>query len=215
MWTVAVLAVLSTIGGFLAVRPALDADHDVARARCAAARRGHELGRNGSPRASDLDRPARDHAGIFGAYLLYEKHRIRSRARCPLLEHKFYWDEVYDLVFYRPAVFVARRSPPLLRAACRLRLDRRDHARLPLRRRRGQPGPRRTRARARARARRRRRRPRRRLPRDTMTSWLTTILILLPMAGALVIWLVPMPRHWVGSPPRSSRSSRSASGCRA
>jgi NADH-quinone oxidoreductase subunit M len=32
-----------------------------------------------------------------------------------------------------------------------------------------------------------------------MTSWLTTILIFLPVAGALVVWLVPMPRQWVGS----------------
>ncbi len=32
-----------------------------------------------------------------------------------------------------------------------------------------------------------------------MTSWLTTILIVLPMAGALAIWLLPLPRHMVGS----------------
>ena len=32
-----------------------------------------------------------------------------------------------------------------------------------------------------------------------MTDWLTTILIFLPMAAALVVWLVPMPRHTVGS----------------
>jgi len=32
-----------------------------------------------------------------------------------------------------------------------------------------------------------------------MTSWLSTILIFLPVAGALVVWLVPMPREWVGS----------------
>jgi NADH-quinone oxidoreductase subunit M len=32
-----------------------------------------------------------------------------------------------------------------------------------------------------------------------MTSWLTTILIVLPAAGALVLWLVPLPRQWVGS----------------
>jgi NADH-quinone oxidoreductase subunit M len=32
-----------------------------------------------------------------------------------------------------------------------------------------------------------------------MTSWLSTILIVLPMVGALVVWLVPMPREWVGS----------------
>jgi NADH-quinone oxidoreductase subunit M len=32
-----------------------------------------------------------------------------------------------------------------------------------------------------------------------MTGWLTTILIALPLAGALVIWVVPLPRLWVGS----------------
>ena len=32
-----------------------------------------------------------------------------------------------------------------------------------------------------------------------MTSWLTTILIFLPVAGALVVWLAPLPRQWVGS----------------
>src|SRR5438132_3373597 len=32
-----------------------------------------------------------------------------------------------------------------------------------------------------------------------MTSWLTTILICLPLAGALVIWVTPLPRMWVGS----------------
>jgi NADH-quinone oxidoreductase subunit M len=32
-----------------------------------------------------------------------------------------------------------------------------------------------------------------------MTHWLTTILIFLPVAGALVVWLAPLPRQWVGS----------------
>jgi NADH-quinone oxidoreductase subunit M len=32
-----------------------------------------------------------------------------------------------------------------------------------------------------------------------MTSWLTTILIVLPLVGAAIVWLVPMPRLWVGS----------------
>ena len=32
-----------------------------------------------------------------------------------------------------------------------------------------------------------------------MTSWLTTILIFLPVAGALLVWLVPMPRESVAS----------------
>jgi NADH-quinone oxidoreductase subunit M len=32
-----------------------------------------------------------------------------------------------------------------------------------------------------------------------MTSWLSTILIFLPIAGALAVWLLPMPREWVAS----------------
>ena len=32
-----------------------------------------------------------------------------------------------------------------------------------------------------------------------MNDWLTTALILLPLAGALVVWLVPWPRVWAGS----------------
>ena len=32
-----------------------------------------------------------------------------------------------------------------------------------------------------------------------MNDWLTTILIFLPMIGALVVWLLPLPRHMVGS----------------
>src|SRR5258707_831083 len=32
-----------------------------------------------------------------------------------------------------------------------------------------------------------------------MNSWITTILIVLPLAGALVVWLAPLPRQWVGS----------------
>jgi NADH-quinone oxidoreductase subunit M len=32
-----------------------------------------------------------------------------------------------------------------------------------------------------------------------MTDWLTTLLILLPLAGALVVWLVPWPRQLAGS----------------
>jgi NADH-quinone oxidoreductase subunit M len=32
-----------------------------------------------------------------------------------------------------------------------------------------------------------------------MTEWLTTVLIVLPFAGALVVWLLPLPRHLAGS----------------
>jgi NADH-quinone oxidoreductase subunit M len=32
-----------------------------------------------------------------------------------------------------------------------------------------------------------------------MNDWLTTILIFLPVAGALLVWLAPLPRFWAGS----------------
>ena len=32
-----------------------------------------------------------------------------------------------------------------------------------------------------------------------MTNWLTTILIFLPVAGAVYVWLIPMERFWAGS----------------
>ena len=32
-----------------------------------------------------------------------------------------------------------------------------------------------------------------------MSAWLTTLLIALPVAGAAVVWLAPLPRAWVGS----------------
>src|SRR5262249_22019270 len=53
---------------------------------------------------------------------------------------------------------------------------------------------------ARARARTGGRRPRRRLREHAlMNDWLTTILIFLPVAGGLAIWLLPLPRFWAGS----------------
>ena len=48
--------------------------------------------------------------GIGIAWLLYgarTREVPRSRAAQNVLEHKFYFDELYDLVFYRPAVAVS------------------------------------------------------------------------------------------------------------
>jgi NADH-quinone oxidoreductase subunit L len=50
-------------------------------------------------------------AGIWIAWLIYGVRRAvvpRSPALQTLFEHKFYFDELYDLVFYRPAVLLAR-----------------------------------------------------------------------------------------------------------
>src|SRR5581483_11582021 len=104
----------------------------------------------------------------------------------------------------RPPLLSPRRPrrplpQPLLRAAGDRRVDRRGHAGLPRRSGGGQPRAERARQVVCTRASGRRRSPRRRLPGQPMTNWLTTILIVLPAAGALLVWLVPMPRRWVGS----------------
>jgi NADH-quinone oxidoreductase subunit L len=50
-------------------------------------------------------------AGIWVAWLLYgaRRSKVPHNARVQaVLEHKFYFDELYDAAFYRPAVFVAK-----------------------------------------------------------------------------------------------------------
>ena len=56
-------------------------------------------------------------AGIALAWWLYSARARpvpRSRALQTLLERKFYFDEAYDLVFYRPAVWLARTARRLI-----------------------------------------------------------------------------------------------------
>jgi NADH-quinone oxidoreductase subunit L len=50
-------------------------------------------------------------AGLVTAWLVYSRRRVavpRLAFAQRILEHKFYFDEAYDLVFYRPAAGVAR-----------------------------------------------------------------------------------------------------------
>jgi NADH-quinone oxidoreductase subunit L len=47
-------------------------------------------------------------AGVYVAYAMYSAHTLRVPAAWPVLERKFYWDEAYDLLFYRPADVVSR-----------------------------------------------------------------------------------------------------------
>jgi NADH-quinone oxidoreductase subunit L len=50
-------------------------------------------------------------AGIFAAWLMYSRRTLavpRANAAGRLLESKFYFDELYDLVFYRPAATISR-----------------------------------------------------------------------------------------------------------
>jgi NADH-quinone oxidoreductase subunit L len=47
-------------------------------------------------------------AGIGAAWWIYGAHRAKAPKPQPVLEHKFYFDELYDALFYRPVVFLAR-----------------------------------------------------------------------------------------------------------
>jgi NADH-quinone oxidoreductase subunit L len=46
-------------------------------------------------------------AGIGLAWWIYAAHRAKAPRPLALLEHKFYFDELYDALFYRPTVFLA------------------------------------------------------------------------------------------------------------
>ena len=46
-------------------------------------------------------------AGIALAWWIYAARRAEAPRTLPVLAHKFYFDEAYDVLFYRPAVFLA------------------------------------------------------------------------------------------------------------
>jgi NADH-quinone oxidoreductase subunit L len=106
MWPVAVLAVLSTIGGFLQVPGGwslVDTWLDPVVESIPEATGALAL-------FSILASLAAASGGIAVAWALYRKPGDRPaaiRRRFPslaeALEHKFYFDEAYDLAFYRPA----------------------------------------------------------------------------------------------------------------
>jgi NADH-quinone oxidoreductase subunit L len=46
--------------------------------------------------------------GMYVAYELYSARSVRAPRPLVLLERKFYWDELYHVVFYKPADLIAR-----------------------------------------------------------------------------------------------------------
>jgi NADH-quinone oxidoreductase subunit L len=104
--TVGVLTVLAAIGGFLQFAdvwtPVSNWLEPVARPLVEA---------SGTQEAvSSVLAVALGLAGIWVAWLVYAAHRVqvpRFESVQALLEHKFYFDELYDLLFYRPAVLLA------------------------------------------------------------------------------------------------------------
>ena len=103
-WTVGVLAVLSVIGGFLQFAPLW-----------------HPLTTWLEPVARPIAEPTNTQeylasaiailagaAGIFVAWTIYAAKRVKAPAPVKLFEKKFYWDELYDLVWYRSADLLTR-----------------------------------------------------------------------------------------------------------
>jgi NADH-quinone oxidoreductase subunit L len=104
LWTVGTLAVLSVIGGFLQFAPLW-----------------HPLSDWLDPVATPIVEPTNPQewitsgaaiviglAGIAVAWAIYGARRVKAPRALPVLEKKFYWDELYDLVWYRTGDLAAR-----------------------------------------------------------------------------------------------------------
>ena len=103
-WTVGVLALLSAVGGFLQFAPFW-----------------HPLTTWLEPVAAPLSEPSNTQewlasglalavglSGIWLAWAIYSAKRIKAPAAVKLFEKKFYWDELYDIVWYRSADLLTR-----------------------------------------------------------------------------------------------------------
>ncbi|HEY2326302.1 MAG TPA: NADH-quinone oxidoreductase subunit L [Gaiellaceae bacterium] len=103
-WTVGVLAVLATVGGFLQFAPVW-----------------HPLTSWLSPIVPSLTEATNAQevvasiwavvlglAGIGIAWLIYGAKSAKAPATLRVLEKKFYWDELYDWLFYYPSDLLAR-----------------------------------------------------------------------------------------------------------
>ena len=208
---VAILAVLSIVGGWIQWAPFWDPITTWLRASRRADWSARELAGVGVVRTRAAVRHRRD---VRRLALL----RRRAGTPCPrfafaqrVLEHKFYFDELYDAIFYRPAVWLAKRlrrwiEEPLIAETTDGpgRRDTRDLGGI-VARAADRPPPH-LRARDRARA----------SPFWPSSSWscgdpqMTTLLIVLPLAAALLIWLLPLNdvSAGVARAPRRARGGR-------
>jgi NADH-quinone oxidoreductase subunit L len=104
LWTVGTLAVLSVVGGFLQFaplwHPLTDWLEPVA-APIVEPTNAQEWLTSGLAMAVGL-------AGIAVAWAIYGAHRVKAPRAVPALEKKLYWDELYDVLWYRSSDLAAR-----------------------------------------------------------------------------------------------------------
>jgi NADH-quinone oxidoreductase subunit L len=104
VWTVGALAVLSCIGGFLQFAPVwhpLSTWLDPIERPIAKPVNWEEWFSSGLAIVVGL-------AGIFVAWSIYAAKRAKAPRALRVFEKKFYWDELYDLVWYRSAEVLTR-----------------------------------------------------------------------------------------------------------
>ena len=103
-WPVAVLAVLAAIGGFLQFAPfwtPLTDWLDPVAAPLVDPTNTQELIASVLSVAAGL-------AGMAVSWAIYSAKRVAAPQPVRLFEKRFYWDELYDLIWYRPADAIAR-----------------------------------------------------------------------------------------------------------
>jgi NADH-quinone oxidoreductase subunit L len=104
VFVVAILAVLSAVAGFLQFAPfwtPVDDFLDPVAEPIVDPTSGMEA-------AASIVAVGLGLAGVAVAWLVYSAKRIEAPRAWPALEEKFYFDRLYDAVFYRPAVATAK-----------------------------------------------------------------------------------------------------------
>jgi NADH-quinone oxidoreductase subunit L len=104
VWTVGVLAVLSAVGGFLQFAPAWHPLSDW----LAQVATPFTIATNRDEYVASACAIVAGLAGIGLAWVLYSAKSMAVPKTPGILEHKFYWDELYDEIFYRPAAMISR-----------------------------------------------------------------------------------------------------------
>jgi NADH-quinone oxidoreductase subunit L len=112
LWPVGILAVLAAVGGFLQFapiwHPLTDWLEPVARPIVEPT--------NAQEWITSAIAVAIGLAGIGVAWAIYAAKRVTAPRALPLLEHKFYWDELYDVLWYRTSDALARGLYTLVEA---------------------------------------------------------------------------------------------------